>query len=457
LDNTIGFTGLDTSNLPASIESEQAVLGSVLVEPSCFSTVHMLLKPEHFYLLQHRAIFSAMIEIDTLSQNIDAILVLERIKRDNVFDDAGGKNYLFQLTNNVLSIANVEHHAKTVREKYYLRRLIEISQNTISNALAQEESADIILDSAEQQIYDVRHGKSIDGPARLNDILANQVLDRLAKLNSAERDEYLGLETGFADLDNVLIGLNKSDLVMIGARPGMGKTSFALNIAKNIAGSGKKRVLFFSLEMTKEQIAQRVLCSTAAINNKNLREGNLSPEDWKNLASTTMALNDCDLYFDDSSNISVSEMKAKTRRLGNVDCVIVDYLGLIKPGKRAENRVQEVSEITRSLKLMAKDLNLPVIVCTQLSRSSVQSGKSRRPQLADMRDSGSIEQDADVVLLLYRKSYISDEENDEEIVQEEESDDIEVIVAKNRHGETRTVTFVWDAANTRFLAKTDKY
>ena len=457
MDNTIGFTGLDTSNLPASIESEQAVLGSVLVEPSCFSTVHMLLKPEHFYLLQHRAIFSAMIEIDTLSQNIDAILVLERIKRDNVFDDAGGKNYLFQLINNVLSIANVEHHAKTVREKYYLRRLIEISQNTISNALAQEESADIILDSAEQQIYDVRHGKSIDGPARLNDILANQVLDRLAKLNSAERDEYLGLKTGFADLDNVLIGLNKSDLVMIGARPGMGKTSFALNIAKNIADSGKKRVLFFSLEMTKEQIAQRVLCSTAAINNKNLRKGNLSPEDWKNLASTTMALNDCDLYFDDSSNISVSEMKAKTRRLGNVYFFIVDYLGLIKPGKRAENRVQEVSEITRSLKLMAKDLNLPVIVCTQLSRSSVQSGKSRRPQLADMRDSGSIEQDADVVLLLYRKSYISDEENDEEIAQEEESDDIEVIVAKNRHGETRTVTFVWDAANTRFLAKTDKY
>lgn len=459
MDNTANFSFSDNLNLPYNLDAEQAVLGCVLMEPSCISTVQHYLRPECFYLPQHEAIFAAMLSIDVIGQKIDPLIVLEKLKTEKIYDDAAGKQYLLQLASTIPSTANVEVYAKIVREKYFLRTLINISKEIIENAVSQEEDADIILDSAEQKIYDIRQGKNISAPSKLKDIIYNDVYDRLAKLNSPERDQYLGIKTGYSDLDGVIVGLNKSDLILVGARPSMGKTSFALNIARNIALKEKRKVLFFSLEMTKEQIAQRVLATDAGVDGKKMREGRLDPADWVGIAEAASALSACELYFDDSSDITVTEMKARTRRLGKVDCVFIDYLGLIRSGKKSENRVQEVTEITRSLKLMAKDLNIPVFVCAQLSRGTEGRGKSHRPQLSDMRESGSIEQDADIVLLLYRDTYYKNDGDSNEVqeeVPEVQSEDIEVIVAKNRHGETKTVKFVWDSKHTRFIGK-EKY
>lgn len=458
MDNKMNYSGTDSLNLPYNLDAEQAVLGCVLVDSTSLAIVLPYLRAECFYLMQHRAIFEAMINIDMHGGKIDPLLVLEKLKNENIYDDAGGKNYLFQLASSIPSVANVEVYAKIVREKFYLRSLIEISREIIDESVSQEEDADIILNSAEQKIYDIRQGKTTSAPSKLNDIITNQVIDRLNKLNSDQRDQYIGIPTGFSDLDETIVGLNKSDLILIGARPAMGKTSFALNLAKNVAASGKKKVLFFSLEMTKEQIAQRVLSTDAGINGKKLRSGNLENKDWAAIAEAASGLYNCELYFDDTSDITVTEMKARTRRLGNVDCVFIDYLGLVRSGKKSENRVQEVSEITRSLKMMAKELNIPVVVCAQLSRGTEHRGKSHRPQLSDMRESGSIEQDADLVLLLFRESYYNDgDDNAQPGAEEKEvlSNDIEVIVAKNRHGETKTINFIWDAEHTRFLSKQD--
>ncbi|MCR4614730.1 MAG: replicative DNA helicase [Clostridiales bacterium] len=449
------FVDIDNINMPFSMEAEQAVLGSILVEPSCIYVSMVYLKPEYFYLAQHKSIFSAMMEIESSGEKIDPLVVLEKLKRDNVYDDAGGRNYLFQLSQMVPSTANVEAYAKIVREKFYIRALINVSKETISNAVDDSENADLLLDSAEQRLYDIRHGRVTAGPSRLSDIIINDVYDTLQKISSPDRDQYKGISTGYSDLDNILSGLNKSDLILIGARPAMGKTSFALNIARNVSLLGKKKVLFFSLEMTKEQLAQRVLSTEARVSGIKMRNGNFDGEDWKQISQATEVLSQCELYFDDSSEITVSEMKAKIRRLRNVDCVIIDYLGLINPGAKAkkENRVQEISEITRNLKMMAKDLNIPVVCCAQLSRGTEARGKSHRPQLSDLRESGSIEQDADIVMLLYRPNYYKTDVDDAADDEEKEDDNtVEVIVAKNRHGMTDTIKLLFDSEHTLFLA-----
>ncbi len=440
--------------MPFSIEAEQAVLGCVLMEPSCMSQVLMFLRPEHFYMPQHREIFSVMVSLDAVGNKIDPLIILETLKKNNVYDEAAGKNYLFQLAQSVPSTANVESYAKIVREKFFMRTLITVSQETIESAVAETESADLLLDAAEQRIYDIRQGKTTSGPSKLGDIIVNQVYETLQLLSSEGSEAFKGITTGYADLDDVISGLNKSDLILVGARPAMGKTSFALNIARNVAVKAKKRVLFFSLEMTKEQLAQRVLSTEARVLSTKMRSGQLDTDDWTRLAHAAAALNECELYFDDTSNITVAEMKARARRLKNVDCIIIDYLGLIKSGTRVENRVQEVTEITRSLKLMAKDLNIPIVCCAQLSRGTEGRGKSHKPQLSDLRESGSIEQDADIVLMLYREEYYKnekDEPDDEPDNSAPVANEVEVIVAKNRHGPTKTVKFIWDADHTLFM------
>lgn len=452
-DNSF-FNGFDNINMPFSLDAEQAVLGSVLIEPSCIVQVQLHLRPEHFYLPQHQAIFGAMISIESAGGRIDPLLVLERLKADKVYDDASGKNYLYKLAEAVPSTKNVEQYAKIVRDKFYLRTLINTSREIIEDTVGSDADTDLLLDSAEQKIYDIRRGKSMSGPSRLSDIIINEVYDKLNKLNSDERDEFKGIPTGYADLDSILTGLHKSDLILIGARPAMGKTSFALNIARNISLLGKKKVVFFSLEMSKEQLAQRVLSTEARIHSQKMRTGQLDADDWTRLGLATSVLNECELYFDDSSDITVPEMKAKVRRMKNVDCVIIDYLGLVKSPVRTENRVQEVTEITRTLKLMAKDLRIPVICCAQLSRGTEGRGKSHRPQLSDLRDSGSIEQDADIVLMLYRKEYYDAERKDRDNAEDEPenmANEVEVIVAKNRHGPTNTVKLVWDSEHTLFV------
>lgn len=450
MPNNQTIVSLDDVQLPYSLEAEQAVLGCVLTEPDCITQVLILLKSEHFYLPQHQAIFNIMQKIDALGGKVDPLVVLEQLKTDNVYDDAGGKNYLYQLAQSVPSTQNVESYCKIVKEKYYIRTLINVSKQIIEDASGTDNEADLLLDSAEQKIYDIRQGKVSKGPTRIGDIIINEVYDKLQKLSSADSDQYKGYTTGFTDLDRSITGLNKSDLVIIGARPAMGKTSLALNMARNTAMLGKKKVVFFSLEMTKEQLAQRVLATEARVESTKMRTGNITSDEWARLATATSLLSGCELYFDDTSNMTVPEMKSRIRRLRDVDAVFVDYLQLMKSGQRVENRVQEVSEITRNLKLMAKDLNIPVVVLAQLARSTEGRGKSHKPQLSDLRESGSIEQDADIVIMLYRKEYYTDDEG--EIPEEEKPaiNEAEFIISKNRHGPTNTVKVAWNGDYTLF-------
>lgn len=439
-------------NLPYSLEAEQAVLGSILIDPSCLELIQSKgFSPEYFFRTEHKAIFNAMLKIQALSQTIDPLLVLENLKADPSFDEAAGKNYLFELSQVVPSTANVESYAKIIKDKFFTRTLINVSREILNDATSGDIGAEVLLNSAEQKIYDIRQGKTSNDVAKLADVITDTVYDRLEKLNSpdpAVRDQFKGFTTGFSDLDRLTSGLNKADLIIVGARPAMGKTSFALNLARNASVLAGKKVLFFSLEMTKEQLAMRVVSTEARIRGNKMRTGQLDEGDWLRLSTAAEAFANCELYFDDTSNITVNEMKAKVRRLRDVDLVVVDYLQLMKLGTRAESRVQEVSEITRNLKLMAKDLNIPVVVLAQLSRGTEGHGvRNHRPQLADLRESGSIEQDADIVLMLYREDYYAD---DTEGDIEKAVDTVDIIVAKNRHGATGTVTLGWNSDYTLF-------
>lgn len=433
---------------PYSMEAEQALLGAVLMNPACYTRVSGIVRPESFYIPQHKAIFAAIANLDYLNQKIDPLLVLEELKQNGTYDEAAGKNYLAQLAQSVPSVENVESYARIIKEKYYLRTLMEAAEEILKNAANEELSADTIMDAAEQKIYNIRQGNKENEPVRLSDILRDEVYDNLQKITSPETaEESKGIPTGFSLLDKYMTGLNKSDLILIGARPAMGKTSFALNIARNIAVKAKKKVVFFSLEMGREQLAQRVLSTEARVESQKMRTGELTDDDWSRIGQATLALNDAELYFDDTSTITVPEMKARVRKMRDVDCVIIDYLQLMTGTKRTESRVQEVSEITRSLKLMAKDLKIPVITCSQLSRSTEARGKSHKPQLSDLRESGSIEQDADIVLMLYRESYYDEDKNETVVTDESKA---QVIIAKNRHGGTGEVDLHWNGNYTLF-------
>lgn len=443
----------DASQLPFNLDAEQAVLGSILVDPACLNNVMITIKPDSFYLPQHRAIYSAILSLDASGSTVDPLLVLEKLKQDSTYDDASGKEYLLQLARNLPSAANVESYCRIVTENYRKRALILAARDIIDSASSEGDEADTILDKAEQSIYGIRQGKTSSGPVRIGEIITGEVYDSLQKLASPDREKYLGIPTGFTDLDKKIVGLNKSDLVLVGARPAMGKTSFILNVARNVAVKAKKKVVFFSLEMSNEQIAKRVFSTEARVNSKKMRNGEITQNEWQRLAQAAASLNDCELYFDDSAVTSVSEMKAKIRRLKNVDCVFIDYLQLMtgESNRRSDSRTNEVSAITRSLKIMAKELNIPVVVCSQLSRATEVRGQKHKPQLADLRESGSIEQDADIVLMLYREDYYdSNEPVDAENVDVNEA---EVLIRKNRHGDIGEVKLNWDPDYTLFSNK----
>ncbi len=444
LDNGLQY---DLSNLPYSLETEQAVIGSILINPECVSVVLSQIKPDYFYIPQHRAIMDAIVVLDTLGSRIDALTVLDKMSADKSFDKENGKALLFQIAQSVPSAANIENYCRIVKEKYFLRSLITISRDTIDSAMEGGAEADKILDSTEQRIYDIRKGKSTGSLQRLSDVISGEVYPTLVKITSENGDEFKGIPMGFSRLDAITSGLHKSDLVLIGARPAMGKTSFALNIARNVSMTGKK-VVFFSLEMSNEQLASRVLSTEARVESNKLRSGEISQEEWVRLAEASDRLSKCELYFDDTASITVPEMKSKIKRARDVDCIVIDYLGLMESAKKKENRVQEVTEITRSLKMLAKELKIPVVCCAQLSRGPEKNGKaSNRPALSDLRDSGSIEQDADIVMLLYREGYYkSGAQNPDEI----DMTKADVDVAKNRHGATDRVTLHWDAQYTLF-------
>ncbi|HHU84346.1 MAG TPA: replicative DNA helicase [Clostridiales bacterium] len=444
---------LSADLLPYSLDAEQSVLGCILKEPSCLSQVSMILKVDYFYLPQHKAIYSHILALDaSKGGSIDPLTVLESLKNDELYDDKSGKLYLAQLAAAVPSVANVESYCEIVREKYYLRTLVSVAAEILEEASAEKDTADALLDSAEQKIYDIRQSSSVKGPARFADILP-EVYERLYEISSPEREKYMGLKTGFEDLDRVITGLNKSDLIIIGARPSMGKTSFALNLARNVSVKGRKRVLFFSLEMSREQLAQRLLSTEARVPSTKMRTGNFTPDEWENLTAAAVYLSEYDIYFDDTSNITVPEMKARIRRLKNIDCVFIDYLQLMQSAKKTENRVQEVSEITRSLKLMAKDLKIPVITCAQLSRGTDSRGaKSHKPQLSDLRESGSIEQDADIVMMLYREDYYKNADSGDDEAMPVNLNRAQVLVQKNRHGPTERIDLNWSPEFTLFTS-----
>lgn len=439
-------------SLPYNLEAEQSVLGSILLEPSCMSDVVSYVKADSFFLPQHRHIFSAMLTMYTNSNGaIDPVIIADTLAKDGVYDLAGGRDYLLQLSQSVPSTANVVKYAKIVREQYYLRTLIKVSQDIIDDASSGGGDANLLLDSAEQRIYDIRQGREVNGPSKISDVIINDVYDKLNKLTGENKEDYKGIPTGFGLLDKYTTGLNKGNFILIGARPAMGKTSFALNLASNVTMAARKKCIFFSLEMSKEELAERLLASQAGVPSTKFRTGELTEDEWIRIGNAAGSFSDVNLYLDDTSSITVPEIKSRVRRLKDVDVIIIDYLGLIQSATRKENRVQEVSEITRNLKMMAKDLQIPVVCCAQLSRGTEGRGKSHKPQLSDLRESGSIEQDADIVMFLYREEYYKSE------VDEDKQDDIdesmtELIVAKNRHGQTGSIELSFDKEFTRFRA-----
>lgn len=447
-----------STSMPFNFEAEQSVLGSILIDPEspkCMEIAVSEINADAFYLPQHKAIFSSMMLMYTASKPIDPVIIADSLTKDGHYDTAGGRDYLMELAQSVPSTANIEHYVKIVKEKFYLRSLVTVS-NEIIDLATSEVDASSILDRAEQLIYNIRQGKEKNGPTKVSEVIVQDVFTKLSQITGEDKEKYKGIPSGFGMLDKYLTGLNKSDLILIGARPAMGKTSFALNLAQNISMTARKKCVVFSLEMTKEQLAERLLSSQAGVESQKLKTGELTTDEWVRLGNAAGQFNDVELYLDDTSAITVPEIKSRIRRMKNVDCIIIDYLGLISSAGKKENRVQEVSEITRNLKMMAKDLNIPVICCAQLSRGTEGHGKNHKPQLADLRESGSIEQDADIVLFLYREDYYRND------VSEDKQDDIdanktELIVAKNRHGATGSIELTFDKEFTRFRSVDKSY
>ena len=438
-------------SMPFSLEAEQSVLGAILLEPSCLAAVvDILPQPRYFYAVNNRMIYGAMVEMFALGQPVDFVTVLERLKEEPDFDEATGKVYLTQLAQLVPSISHVETYANIVRDKYDLRTLMQAARGILDDATSGEREVSLLLDSAERRIYDIRQGKSDKGLQPVREILL-ETFDRLDKLNSADREKYQGLPTGIKELDSTITGLNRSDLIVLAARPGVGKTSLGLNIARHVAVTAKRRVAFFSLEMGREQLASRLLASEALVEGTKLRAGDLTEAEWARLIEAGDILRRADLYIDDSPGLTVLEMQGKLRRLDHVDLVIVDYLQLMTGSRRTDNRVNEISEITRNLKVMAKELNVPLMALSQLRRPTDRT-KDHRPGLSELRDSGSIEQDADIVIFLHREAYNATSEGGQ-LTEDMDQNAAEIIVAKNRHGETKSIPDHWQGEYMRYTSR----
>ena len=436
-------------NLPYSIEAEQAVLGAAIIDPDLVSAIIEQVKSEYFYVRQNRLIFNEILMLFSNNIPSDFVTVVDAVLNAKIFrDENEAKVYLSQLADTVPSLSNTLYYARILKEKYTIRSLMEAAGDIIRQA-QESADADLLMESAEQKIYALRQGKDTQRVKHISESAA-ETFDRLRKLSGKDREKYQGIPTGFRFLDDKLGKLGRSDLVVLAARPGMGKTSFALNIATNIASIQKIPVMVFSLEMSHSQLTERIISSQAGISSHMLRTGEIQTSEWDMISNAVGMIGDYPIFIDDTANVTVNDMKAKIRRINqnpeadNIGVVVVDYIQLMSTGKRSDNRVQEISEITRNLKIMAKELDVPIIALSQLSRSAEKSsGRDGRPQLSDLRDSGSIEQDADAVLFLYRDAYYNKNEDADQTM-------AECIIAKNRHGETGTIPLSWDGAHTRF-------
>ena len=436
--------------LPYNMQAEQAVLGAVIIDPSNVALMVERLRPEQFYARQNGEIFAEIVQLFMTSTPIDFLILFSKVTDAKIFDSENeAKEYLTILAETVPSVSNLDYYMGIVEEKFLIRRLMNVAKDILDETT---ESADskMSLELAEQKIYEIRAGREQSGMQPINSAIID-ALTQLQKISGPDRDKYLGIKSGFAHLDRVLTGLGKGDFIILAARPGMGKTSFALNIAANVAKT-KTPVAVFSLEMTVEQLVTRMLSSEAAVDSQALRSGVLTGNDWDSLAMAGERMSNSTMLLDDSSNITVTEIKAKVKRYNqnpetpNIGLIIIDYLQLMNSGNKTSSRVQEISEITRNLKIMAKELEVPIITLSQLSRSTERGSTTHRPTLSDLRDSGSIEQDADVVMFLLREAYYSDGE------EETDSSKAVCIVAKNRHGEVADVQLGWDGEHTKFIS-----
>jgi len=452
--------GLAEYQPPQSIEAEQAVLGGIFLTPDTLIEAQEYITADDFYRRAHRLIFQAMIELSDRSEAIDSLTVQEYLSAHNQLDDIGGVPYLVELAEAVPTAANVVYYARIVAQKSQLRRLIDTTQAIAKQAQNEQDDVDTLLEDAERQIMEVSEKRNQAGFKPIRDVL-NTTMEQIDQLYQNDQ-EITGLPTGFRDLDKITTGLHEEELIILAARPAVGKTAFALNIAQNVGTKTDSSVAIFSLEMGAEQLVSRMLCSEGSIDANHLRTGQLDEKEWENLIIAMGSLSRAEVYIDDTPGVRMAEIRAKCRRLakerGNLGLIVIDYLQLIE-GSGQENRQQEVSAISRQLKKLAKELHVPVIALSQLSRG-VEQRQDKRPVLSDIRESGSIEQDADIVAFLYRDDYYrseddGDSEGDYQQNPQQDPDDqdvgeVEVIIEKNRSGARGTVKLLFVKSFNKF-------
>jgi len=431
---------------PHNLESEQCVIGSIIVEEQTLVPVAEILDREDFYIDAHKVIYDSMIELGNERKPIDMITLTNRLKEKGYLDQVGGVTYLTSITNMIPTTSNVKVYAEIVKKNSTLRKLIKASNDIISMGYEASDSLDDILNVAEKKIFDISQDRMSQDFKPISEVLTS-VTAMIEEVYSKGSD-ITGLDTGFIDLNKKLGGFHKSDLILIAARPGMGKTAFALNLVANAAIRSKSSVAVFSLEMSKEQLVQRLLSSQSNVALDNINKGKIADDEWKKLTDAMTVLSSSHIFIDDTPGIKVSEIRSKCRKLKmekGLDMIMIDYLQLMEADGRADNRQQEVSKISRSLKILAKEMNCPVIALSQLSRNT-ESGKDHMPKLSDLRDSGAIEQDADIVMFIYRDEYYTKMET-------KKKDLAEIIIAKNRHGEISNIELVWIGKIQKFSNK----
>ena len=445
-----------TDNLPPqNIEAEQAVLGAIFLNTDALADAMEYVEADDFYRRSHQLLFQAMVDLNNNSEAIDVLTVQNYLSTNNQLDDVGGVAYIAELATSVPTAANAGYYAKIVEEKSMLRRLISAATNIITQANNSDEDVPSLLDSAERQIMDVSERKNRSGFREIKDVL-NEALNDVDRL-SQQSEDITGLPTGYREFDKMTAGLQPDNLIILAARPAVGKTAFALNIAQNVATSTDTSVAIFSLEMSAESLVNRMLCAEGSINANHLRTGQLDEGEWQNLIVAMGALSNTSIFIDDTPGIKMAEIRAKCRRLakekGNLGLVVIDYLQLIE-GSNKESRQQEVSEISRQLKKLAKELGVPILALSQLSRG-VEQRQDKRPVLSDIRESGSIEQDADIVAFLYRDDYYergdskSDDNEDDEPLNQDVGE-VELIIEKNRAGARGTVKLLFIKSYNKF-------
>ncbi len=427
---------------PQSLEAEQSVLGAMLLDKDVISNVTEVVKSGDFYRESHKEIFEAILDIFEMNEPVDLITIKARLESRGSLEKVGGISYLSDIAAHVPTTANATYYAKIVEEKSLLRKLIKAGDEIANISYQAAEEVELILDKAEKAIFDIMEERNTSGFSIIKDVLIAS-FEQLETLYN-NHGQITGVESGFTDLDIMLSGFQKSDLVLIAARPAMGKTAFVLNIAQHAAVKKKVPVAVFSLEMSKEQLVNRLLACEAMVDSHKLRTGKLEDTDWQKLAMATSVMTDAPIYIDDNASNSIMEIRSKCRRLKlekGLGMVIIDYLQLMNGRGKSDSRQQEISEISRSLKIMAKELNVPVLTLSQLSRAPEQRA-DHRPILSDLRESGAIEQDADIVIFLYRDDYYNEESEEKNIA--------EVIIAKHRAGSTGKVKLAWMGEYTKF-------